>query len=303
MAVSGVEDPQKNNEETKGDDSEGTALIAIKAIAIIFIAIMVLAYVTPKPTNQNIMFGVKVVSEIPLEKLTQYKAIALFNESRTGEEITCKFELSAISTPSPNGYRVQIQEGDFGIYIGEKEAQIKGSNPSEILNACHAFACLRDGIDCPDDFLDVDDMIGEAKSISIILDENVRRAGGRGYVEIMGALSFYQNSRADKNKDGKVGQIEVNANEFFIYPFLMTDEGCIAQPLHNVLQNWSGSEDPIDCANIGPVIILEKADKASMKLEGNRLTLRGDDDLLHTQAIIVRDIISPRWIRRMYGLP
>jgi len=288
--------------EEEADKKENNAVLAIKIIAIVIMTIFALAYFTPKPTEQHSRFGVKVVSEIPLERLEAMTLITMSNKSSTPEELTCKFELSAISKPSPKGYNVLISEGDYGIYVTEKKAEIKGSNPAQILTACHAFACLRDGIECPQDLMAIDDFLLDATSMSVILDEDVRSAGGRGYVEIMGALSYHQNGVADTNNDGKVEQAEVDANEFFIYPFLMSDGMCTAQPMHTVLQNWSGEDEPIDCAKIGPAIFIKKDREAYMRFEGSHLVLAGPDDKLHTEAIILRDIISPRWIRRMYGL-
>jgi hypothetical protein len=255
----------------------------------------------PKPAEESVLYGVKVTSEMPIERLQGMRYIALYNTTNSPAELTCKFGLSAISIPSVNGYLIKFEEGEAGIHLGLKSATIRGSTESELLMSCHVFACLRDGIECPN-FLLLESFIDNADSISIILDSEVDQAGGRGYAELVGALSFIQSKRADRDGDGILEQAEVDANEFFIYPFIKEGDLCTAQPLNNMIQNWSRTNETVECARIAPSISLVDSDEQKIEATNERVILYGNGDKLHTSAIIVRDHLIPEWIRRVYGL-
>ncbi len=272
---------------------------ALGALAVI-IVVFALAYLWPKPTTEYERYGVRVVSEMPLERLQAMHYIALYNTTVSASELTCKFELSAISEPSLQGYRIRIDEGDQGLYLGEKEARIRGGSDEEILESCHVFACLREGIECMD-FGELEDYFRGADGMSVILDEDAGVKAGRGYAEIMGALSFMQTKRADLNRNEAVEQWEVDENDFFIYPFLMSNGTCRTQPFSTVLQNWSGTNQTYDCSNIGPAVVLRPSNTSSIRLSGGQVVLTGDDDRLHSASVILRDVIAPEWIRRLYG--
>jgi len=274
--------------------------IMLTIIGVVFI-VFILAYVVPKSTTESVHSGVKVVSEIPLEKLRTMQYIALYNTSTSPGELTCKFELSAISQGDINGYRIRIMQGDQGVYIKEREAQIKGANDDEILEACHEFACLRDGIDCPD-FKELGAFFAQPPSMSVILDTSAGRATGRGYAELMGALSYLQIKMADTNHDEYINQSEIDGNEFFIYPFLKEGDMCRAQPFNTLMQNWTGRNETVNCSLIGPAIVLAYSNESSIRVDGNQVMLEGSDDAAHTESIIIRDIIAPDWIRRLYNM-
>ncbi|MBD3387616.1 MAG: hypothetical protein GF416_01080 [Candidatus Altiarchaeales archaeon] len=283
------------------EGSEGKAVTLVKIIAGLLVILFALAYFTPKPTDESVEYGVKVVSEIPLDKLRSMTHIALYNKSVTPAELTCKFELSAISNPDIRGYRIKIEQGSTGLYIGGKSAVIRGKTEEELLEACHVFACLRDGIECPN-FMLLDSFFREPGSMSVILDENVGAAGGRGYAEIMGALSFVQSRKADLDGDGLVNQSDVDANDFFIYPFIKSGGECRTQPLHNLVQNWTGTNETYDCMGIGPAIVLTESNSSGIYVaDNNQVVISGSDDDIHTGSIIIRDVIAPEWIRRLYG--
>ncbi|MBU0762329.1 MAG: hypothetical protein KKD39_04835 [Candidatus Altiarchaeota archaeon] len=283
------------------EEEKSSKLVTIASVvAVVLVVLFALAKFTPKPTTEEIKYGVKIVSEFPLEEMKYRQYLALSNDTNMAPELTCKFELSGTSTLDPQGYRVDIEEGDYGVYLGVKEAKIKGKTNQEILNACHAFACLKDNINC-DVFQNIDEFFNNAKSMSIILDESVADAGGRGYAEIVGALSYLQTKRVDLDKNGVVEQSEVDVNEFFIYPFTMKDGICTPQPYNTIIQNWSRRNETVDCGKIAPAIFMKYSNETQLKVYGSRLVLEGGDEQLHTEAIIVRDIIAPEWIRRIYG--
>jgi hypothetical protein len=284
----------------KQEEEEGTAAQIIKVLIVLVAALFILAYIVPKQSKETTKYGVKVSSEIPLEQLREKQYIGLYNTTATPAELTCKFELSAISKPDIKGYKITIGEGDTGIYLKSKEAAIKGRDQDEILRACHVFACLRDGIECPN-FLLLGDFIGNAKSMSVILDNNVDQVGGRGYAEIVGALSYMQTKRADINGDGVLNQSEVDANEFFIYPFIKEGDVCSPQPMNTLIQNWSKTNRTSSCRDISPAIMLTASNESAMRIVGEQLIVTGTGDSIHTSSIILRDFIAPEWIRRMYG--
>ncbi|MFH1055060.1 MAG: hypothetical protein V1744_03075 [Candidatus Altiarchaeota archaeon] len=287
----------KRKEESKGDRT-GTVILVLGCLVVL---VFVLAYAFPKAAVDTTKYGVKVVSEIPLENLRRMEYIALYNDTSSPAEVTCKFELSAISKPDPNGYRVSVGEGDYGIYVKSKEASIKGRDEEEILTACHVFACLRDGIECPN-FMALGSFIKSADSMSVILDGSAGQATGRGYAEVVGVLGYVQSKKADLDGDGVISQSEVNANEFFIYPFVKDGDSCQAMPLNNLIQNWSGDNRTTACSNIEPAIILTNSNESAIRLDGQQVIISGSDDQIHTGAVILRDFIAPDWIRRMYGI-
>ncbi len=283
-------------EEEGGTKAGG--ILGVLAIALL--VLFGLAYFTPTEKDEYVKYGVKVVSEFPLDEMRYRQYLAIYNDTKTASELTCKFELSAVSQPDPKGYRVRIEEGDYGVYLGAKEAYIKGRTGEELLNACHAFACLKDDIDC-DEFHKIDYFIRNLDSVSVILDESVGDAGGRGYAEVMGALSFLQTKKVDVNRDGVVGQAEIDANNFFIYPFLRSNNRCTTQPFNTLVQNWTRKNETVDCSKITPAIIIMKSNESELMVWGERLVLSGEDEQIHTESIILRDIIAPEWIRRIYG--
>jgi hypothetical protein len=281
------------------DYGGGKAENVLKVLAVLAIILSVLALLT-KPTEQTTEYGVKVVSEISKDQLKAMKNIAMYNSTATSAELTCKFELSAISIPDNRGYRITIQEGDTGLYLKSREATIKGSTQEDILRACHVFACLRDGIECPN-FMELDSFLRNAQSMSIILDKNVDQTGGRGYAEIVGALSYLQTKKVDVNGDGNITQAEVDANEFFIYPFIKDGDTCEPQPFNTMIQNWVRTNKTSKCSDIRPAIMVVSGNESAMRLVSDQLIISGDGDTIHTSSIILRDIIAPEWIRNIYG--
>jgi len=292
--------PRKRKPQDEQEPKKSRVADVLIILGCLIVVVYALAYVTPKPTTDSMQYGVKVVSEIPLERLQWMDYIALYNTTNSPAELTCKFELSAISKPDPRGYRISIEDGDYGLFLKEKTATIKGRNEEEVLTACHVFACLRDGIECPN-FVVLEKLLREAPSMSVILDSNVGITGGRGYAEIMAALSYLQSKHADLNGDGNLTQSEVDANNYFIYPFIKEGDVCRAQSFNTVIQNWSGQNATVNCSAVNPAIELTYSNVSAIRVDGGKVIISGSDDDVHTGSIIVRDTIAPEWIRRLYG--
>jgi hypothetical protein len=283
-----------------GEEEKDNIGVILKIVGILVVVLFLLARFMPKSTSESVEYGIKVVSEIPFERLQSMKYIALYNTTNSAAELTCKFELSAISEPALNGYRIKIEDGETGIYLRERDATISGRNSREILIACHVFACLREGLECPN-FMLVDNFFRKSESMSVILDEDVGAAGGRGYAEVVGALSFLQSRRSDTDEDGLVEQEEVDANNFFIYPFIKRGDLCYSQSFNNLIQNWSATNETHDCANIAPAIMLKISDEPGIFVKNSQVIITGDDDQIRAGAIIIRDVLAPEWVRRLYG--
>ncbi len=277
-------------------------IYAVLVIAVIGIGIAGYLYFgsNSRYPYETVISGVKINSEIPLEEIQNYKTIALLNSSNNAA-ITCNFELSAISDNNIMGYLVKIENGKNGVYINQRIAYIRGETDDEILNACHAFACLRDGIICPDNLADIRDIILNSDQMNIILDSNVTGKGISAYTEILYALGYLQATLIDYNKDGSIDREEIDKNDIWICPYLKDGETCKSQPCRNIVKILNATNETRNC-NIEPGIYIQVSDNNEIRIEGGKIILSGDEDHIHTEAIIVRDILSPKWIRAMYGL-
>lgn len=289
-------------EKREPQEDGGSKMLPIIIGAIIIFAILTSWERGGGETERYTVSGVPIESEMPLDQLERLKQIALYNTTTRFSEYTCKFGLSAISQPSRQGYLIKFDEGPMGVKIGRSEAVISGSTGNDLLKACHAFACLREGIDCPQDMNSLRWVVENAQSMSVIIDEEAGARAGRGFAEIEGVLSFIQSKKLDEDEDGVFTQQEVDANEYFIYPFIMENNTCRMQGFNNLVQTLDPSNRTFDCDSITPAIVLEHSGEKSISREGDRIILRGDDEALHSAAIILRDVISPEWIRHVYNL-
>lgn len=308
----------KSNEEMGGNKSRIYIAVIIAIIGVILSIIAITSYfhTYAKYPYGTVIGGVRIDSNIPLEDVQTLKTIALLNSSNNAAT-TCNFELSAISirgqnsrsfdtrgaesNPDRMGYLVKIENGKKGVHIDQGTAYIRGETDDEILDACHAFACIRDGIKCPDNFKEVRDIMLNSDQMNLILDSNVTGEGIRAYAEIMGALGYLQAVLVDYDKDDVIEQTEVNKNSVWIYPYIREEENCILQPFRNIIEILNATNETRDC-NIEPGIYIQMSDNNEMKIEGGKIILSGDGEHIHTEAIIVRDILSPKWVRVMYGL-
>jgi len=227
--------------------------------------------------------------------------IALYNTTKSRAELACKFELSAISIGDLRGYRIKIEHGKTGIYLGKRDAVIRGMTDEDLLAACHVFACMRDNITCPQNFSAMKSMVDKADSVAVVLDSGAGSEAGRGYAELVGVLSYIQADRVDTNHDSILSQEEINNNTFFIYPFIKQNDTCTMQPMHSLIENLSKSNMSRDCDLEDAVYVL-KSDRSELKVEGSKVILSGNDKALHTEAIILRDTLDPEWVLRIYNL-
>lgn len=294
--------------ETSGKKSAGRSAFSGKIKVALFLIILVASFIGIRTYSNSYPYsakvsGVEVRSKIPLEKIQGWVDLALENTSG-GAELTCNFELAAVSVPNRRGYKIRVERGEQGVYVREVEAYIQGKTDDELLDACHVFACLRENIKCPDNFTVIRKIIENTDDFNVIVDSDVSGAGARGYAEILGALGFLQASRVDINKDGFLDKGELAVNSVFIHSYVRENKfECVQQPLSNLVQaiNMSSNNSRRDCI-ISPGIYVTKSGVNEIRVDGYKIILAGDDEHLHTEAIILRDIISPKWIRAVYGL-
>ncbi len=255
-------------------------------------------------TYNTTVAGVNIYSTTSFSELKNWKNIVLSNPTNKAAT-TCNLELLAISTQYGRRYRVYVESGDAGVYVNNTSAYILWQTEDDILDACHAFACLRDNLICPDDLQRARDIVLNAKSISVIIDGRVREAGVRGYQELFGVLGYIQAQEAlkDTDGDGEISRQELEDNLLLIYPYIMNGSTCTSQPFNSILQrvNITGNET-FDCDKLDPSIQLISSDRNEIKITDDRITISGGDEEIHTAAVIIRDVLSPQYIRKIYGI-
>ncbi len=247
------------------------------------------------------LLDVPVSSTTPFSSLPENKNLAL----RTTDDpaaITCNFELAAISNAERRGIIVTVERGAQELFIGEREVYIRGSTDDEILASCHAYACLLRGISCPDDLLSARTIIWQADNLSLVADANLSAAGTRGYAELLGLFGYVQSSRLDRNGDGVIDSFEKKRAAVAIRPYLAQDGECTLQEIRNIYQAANATNETVSCG-IAPAIHLIESDEDRIVVEDDgRILLYGSGQNLFSEAVIVRDVIAPSYIRAVYGM-
>ncbi|OYT40196.1 MAG: hypothetical protein B6U86_04570 [Candidatus Altiarchaeales archaeon ex4484_43] len=286
-------------------EEKGKISRAILAV-IILSGIAVMAIHLKQPVTYpytSVVAGVNVHSQIPISEIQYLKNIALFNNSNKAAT-TCNFELYAISTVDRYGYRVFIEKGEKGIYVQRNAAYIKGNTDREILQACNVFSCIREGIECPENLWEIRDIIVNSKRINVILDINLKGPALRGYGDVLGALGYIQgeNVLRDMNGDGRIEKWEVEENLIKIFPHIKEDNECKLQPISTALQKLNATNETFNCSGLHPSIMLTKAEKNAIEVKNGDVIISGDDDHIGSACIILRDVISPEFIRSLYRM-
>ncbi len=273
-----------------------------KIVVVGIIVILVVVYYFSKNDSypyQDEISGVPLFSKIPLEKLKEKDKVTVF-ENKDPAAITCNFEISAISTLDANGYKVYVEEDGMGVYLHSGTAYIKGENSDEILSACHAFSCLLSGVTCPDNFFDIRKALSHDKNLTLVLDMELGQKGVEAYAELLGVLGFIQAKLVDINQDGEISDQEKELNDLFIRAYINDNSSCDLQQFTNLIQEAPLGNETIDCAEIPSGIFLLKSQQAEIKVDGHKVLLLGDENNIYQEAIILRDILSPEWIRVLY---
>ena len=290
-------------------DDDRTKVIAIAAFFfIIGIGAAYMFFSTPSYTHKITIAGVNVESDIPLDEVTSWRFIDL-RDSKDRDILTCNFELSAISLHDRDGHAIIVQKSDStGIYIRKGSVLIEGDSPDNLLNACHAFACLRENVSCPDDLDLIYRKSREWKRINILLDSRLGVDAVSGYGDLLGALGYLQAQTAgpsDLNNDDVITREEMEASMedkmLLIFPYTLENNSCISQPFNSALQQINKTGNVFECSNLTPSIRFLKSDVNRMTVEDGNIIVEGDDIHVHTGAILLRDIIAPEFISKLYG--
>jgi len=223
--------------------------------------------------------GINVYSDIPISEVENWDDDVLLIHKNNTAIIGCNLELSAVSQSNYKGPEIHIEEGDkTGIYIHKNSAEIKGKNNIDIMNACHSFVCLKEGIVCPENLNKIRDII-DINHLNVILDNKTEGKSVHGYIEMFEAI----------------GHMQINSIDLY----LMDDDTC---KLQRKLLRVSGVYQEINISNIPNKtvnncnidgIFIQKSDKNEIKIEGKRIILLGDDEHLHSEEILVSDLIAP----------
>ncbi|OYT27758.1 MAG: hypothetical protein B6U97_00390 [Candidatus Altiarchaeales archaeon ex4484_96] len=283
------------------------------AVAVFFFVAGVLAvyylFSTPDYSYQTNIAGVSIKSDIPFSEVTLWRYINL-RDSADRDILTCNFELSAISLPDRQGHVIDVRKADStGVYIKGDSVLIEGDSSHSLLNACHAFACLRDNISCPDDLDIIYRASGQWKRVNVLLDSRLGVDAVSGYGDVLGALGYLQAATAqakDLDNDGVITPEEMREsmeqNMLLIFPYSMNGSKCVSQPFSSALQQVNKTGELFDCSELTPSIRFNSSESNKITFDGGNIIIEGDDIHVHTGAILVRDIIAPDFISKLYGI-
>jgi hypothetical protein len=278
-----------------------------KIVAGLFILLLlagaVYLFMQPeKPRKIQSVLGVPVYSLIPLEDFQNMTTIAILNPVGKAET-TCTFEIRAASTLDTRGYMVHLERKPLGVYIEQNGAYIRGESDDELLQACHAFLCLREGISCDANLMLIKNLTLRNNDMVIVIDNRTGGKAGQGYAELLGALGFLQAKRVDTNNNSQIEFDELNKSRIHIYPYIKYGDMCKLQEFKNALQTLNITNDTVACDEINYGIFLMPSPSNGIVIDGRRILIQGDDEHIHIGATIVRDILSPEFIRFYYNLP
>lgn len=276
-------------------------VIVVVALMLGFVFMPSLFRQPAAPIHQTSILGVPVQSVPSFDDVQSSRNLAL-RSTEDPAATTCNFELAALSNPDRRGLIVTIERGAQEVYIGKEEIFIRGQTDEEVLASCHAYACLLRGISCPDDLFTVRDIFWEAENLTVIAEANLSAAGTRGYAELLGLFGYVQSSRLDANGDGIIDSFEKKQADVTIRPYLASYGMCTLQEIRNIYQEGTATNESVSC-NISPAIYLVESEDDRIVVEDDgRVLLYGRGQNLFSEAVIVRDVISPEYIRAVYGM-
>jgi len=277
-------------------------ILAFLAIAV-FTASFLIQRQTPVTydTTRQVA-GVTVRSQIPLENLSQWKDIRLYN-SDDSAVIACNLELTSVSPKTVYGlYEVTVEYGPKAISVQPREAFVRGETRDEIQQSCNAFACLITGVDCPQNLFYARGLTESLEELRIVIDANATSSIVAAYTEMLAAMSFLQATRADLDGNGRLDEWELAAKVVEIKPYLNDGGRCVLQPLNNLLQTSGGSNQTIDCESVRGIHIKDSAENKILITNDDKIILSGDQTHLLVESIIVGNVIAPDWIMALRNM-
>jgi len=292
-------------EEPKEEKTSKTTLIAVLLIAAGALVVLLSQLNTQNYTYNTEVAGVAVHSQVPLSDIQNIRNIALYNNTDKAA-LTCNFELAALTTRDATGYKVLVERGDAGLFILKNRAIIRGKTDDDIIHACNVFSCLQQGIECSSGIWNLSALILEKKQINVMLDKNLRGSAMRGYGDVLGALGYIQAGSVkyeDVNNDGKIDKKDIEVNLIKIFPHIKDGNSCAIQPITTNFQKLNETDnETFECDKLWPAIVFMKSNVSRIYYEGGQLIVAGDDERVGSGAIIVRDALSPEFIRKYYNL-
>ena len=285
---------------------EGSTSKVVLVILFVVLAFLSYRYFSSQKETSTVIYGVKVVSDVPIAdsivKIQSIGVALLKTELKGG--ITCNLELLSSLVENQRGYPVSIQEGEQGVYLYENAAYLKGMGERELITACNAFNCIANNITCPSDISLLGRFLSSSDEVNLVLDSTGGQNAGREYAEIMGALAFIQVEKIDVNKDGIPSQYEItnlSGNFLAIRPYVMYNQTCKPQQLHNLVETYEPLEnESVDCGRLMNSIFVLNSTENKIVLDQSNIFLFGNNDHIYDEAVILRDALSPRWIRVLY---
>lgn len=292
-------------EEPKEEKTSKTTLIAVLLLAAGALLVLFSQLNTQNYTYNTEVAGVAVHSQIPLSDIQNIRNIALYNNTDK-PAITCNFEIAALTTRDATGYKVLVERGDSGLFILKNRAYIRGKTDDDIIHACNIFSCLQQGINCSSGMWEIRDLILEKKQINVMLDKDIRGSAMRGYGDVLGALGYIQAANIvleDVNNDSKINKEDIEASLIKIFPHIKDANSCAIQPITTQYQKLNETDnETFECDKLWPAIIFMKSNVSRIYFKGGQLIVAGDDERVGSGAIIVRDALSPEFIRSYYHL-
>jgi len=296
---------ENTGEKPAGSSNSSKIILAVFFIALAFLSYRYFSSQSPVPLE---VYGVKVVTDKPLDDYIlgiQSMGLTLLDTKLKGG-ITCNFELLATLPKSTSGYLINIEEGEQGVFLYNKEGFIKGMSERELVTACNAFACIAGNVTCPSNLVDLSKVFSNPDEINIVLDSDSGQSGGQAYAELLGVIGYMQAKKADVNKDGLVSDFEINnvsGNFIAIRPYLMYGSTCRPQPMHNLIERFDPNENlTVECSALANAIFVLNSSVNKIVVENSNIYLYGDGDHLHPESVVVRDALAPEWIRVLYQI-
>jgi len=264
------------------------AKIKNNILILIPASILIIAFISGCVENENkykyskTISGINVYSQIPVSEVENWDDVLLIHKDND-TIIRCNLELSAVSHSNYNGPEISIGKGDrTGIYIHENSAAIKGVNDADITRACHAFVCLKEGLTCPENLSKIKEIIN-TNHLNIILDNTTSGKSVHGYIELFEAF----------------GHVRVSSIDLY----LMDNQKCeLMSKLRRVdvvYQSINITGKTVNDCDIDGILIL-KSDNNEIKVTGKQIILSGDDEHLHSEEMLVFDIIAPELRQLMH---
>jgi hypothetical protein len=276
-------------------------IAAIIAVILIAAAAYYLYSESDKPRYVKNVAGVMVSSRYPFEELANNTAKIGLRTYNSSAETTCNLELSGVlvargAVPDRKGYDIQLERAPQEIFLDWKGAYIRGETDEDLLKACHVFICIREGLDCPNNLMEIKNVTLKNRDMVIVLDNRTGRDAIIGFVELQGVMGYLQAQYADTNGDGILNQTEVDNNKFHIYPYVMNGDSCKLMDFRSAIEQLNITNDTAPC-EFRSGIILQKGRINGIAIDGQKIMITGDDASIHSGAVIVRDILAPEWIR------